>query len=58
MEDTKKKILTAAEHLISKNGLAETTIAKIARKSDIADSLVYQYFKMFLQNRVLESRDK
>ena len=45
MEDTKEKILSAAQELISQNGLADTTIAKIARKSDIADSLVYQYFK-------------
>ena len=45
MEDTREKILTASEQLISKNGLAETTISMIARKSDITDSLVYQYFK-------------
>ncbi len=44
-QDTKTRILTAAEELISKNGLENTTIASIARKAEVADSLVYQYYK-------------
>ena len=45
MENARTRIITAAEELISKNGLEKTTIANIARKASVADSLVYQYFK-------------
>jgi len=45
MEDTKTKILKAAESLISRNGLDQTTIASIAGDAGVADSLVYQYFR-------------
>ncbi|ACL05042.1 transcriptional regulator, TetR family [Desulfatibacillum aliphaticivorans] len=45
MTTTKDRILLAAEELITANGIAETTIAKIAQKAEVADSLVYQYFK-------------
>ncbi len=45
VRDTKARILEAAEELISKNGLENTTIASIARKAEVADSLVYQYYK-------------
>jgi len=45
MEDTKTKILKAAESLISEKGLDQTTIASIAGDAGVADSLVYQYFK-------------
>jgi TetR/AcrR family transcriptional regulator, fatty acid metabolism regulator protein len=44
-KDTKTRILEAAEELISQNGLENTTIASIARKAEVADSLVYQYYK-------------
>ena len=45
MMKTKDRILLAAEELITANGIADTTIAKIAQKAEVADSLVYQYFK-------------
>ena len=45
MNDNKYGILKAAEELISEVGLARTTIAKVASKAGVADSLVYQYFK-------------
>lgn len=45
MENTKVRILSAAEELISQNGIENTTIAKIASKAQTSDSLVYQYFK-------------
>lgn len=45
MNETKAKILQAAEELISEKGVARTTIAQIARKAEVADSLAYQYFK-------------
>lgn len=45
MEETKERIIAAAEELISQKGLSETTISGIARKAGFADSLVYQYFK-------------
>jgi len=44
-QETRTRILEAAEELISKNGLENTTIASIARKAAVADSLVYQYYK-------------
>ncbi len=44
-QGTKTKILEAAEELISKNGLENTTIASIAKKAGVADSLLYQYYK-------------
>ena len=45
MKETKERILQAAEELISQKGAARTTIAQIARKADVSDSLAYQYFK-------------
>lgn len=45
MNETKAKILQAAEELISEKGVARTTIAQIARKAEVSDSLAYQYFK-------------
>lgn len=45
MNDSKAKILQAAEELISEKGVARTTIAQIARKAGVSDSLAYQYFK-------------
>ena len=43
--DKKKKILKAAEEIISQKGIAETTISEIARKAGVADSIIYQFFK-------------
>lgn len=45
MTSTKDKILAAAEYLIAKDGLRKSTIAKVAKKAAVADSLVYKYFK-------------
>jgi len=45
MAKNKDKIIEAAEKLISENGTADTTIAKVAQKAEVADSLVYKYFK-------------
>ncbi|MBT8342320.1 MAG: TetR/AcrR family transcriptional regulator [Desulfatitalea sp.] len=45
MNDTKKRILEAAEELLSKKGASDTTIAEIARKANVVDSHAYQYFK-------------
>jgi len=45
VNETKAKILQAAEELISQKGVARTTIAQIARKAEVSDSLAYQYFK-------------
>jgi len=42
---TKTNILSAAEELIAKKGVGNTTIAEIARKVHVTDSLVHQYFK-------------
>ena len=41
----KQKILNAAENLISKNGITDTTIAEIAGRAKVADSHIYLYFK-------------
>lgn len=45
MNENKLGILKAAEELIAEVGIADTTIAQVARKSNVADSLIYQYFK-------------
>ena len=45
MNETKARILQAAEELIFEKGVARTTIAQIARKAEVSDSLAYQYFK-------------
>jgi TetR/AcrR family transcriptional regulator, fatty acid metabolism regulator protein len=45
MPKNKDKILDAAENLMGRNGIADTTIAKVAQKAEVADSLVYKYFK-------------
>lgn len=41
----KTKILDAAEELILESSIEDMTIAKIAQKAGIADSLAYRYFK-------------
>ena len=45
MNDTKKRILAAAEELLSQKGAAATTISEIAKKAKVVDSHAYQYFK-------------
>ena len=45
MQETKSRILRVAEELIGRNGIENTTIAKIARKANVADSLLYQHFE-------------
>lgn len=44
MNETQKRILASAESLIAEKGLEGTTIAGIARKAQVSDSLLYQYF--------------
>jgi TetR/AcrR family fatty acid metabolism transcriptional regulator len=45
VSETKERILQSAEELISEQGVARTTIAMIAKKASVSDSLAYQYFK-------------
>ena len=45
MTNTKIKILEAAEELIAENGIADTTIANVAQKAEVVDSLIYKYFR-------------
>lgn len=45
MNETKARILRVAEELLSELGVAKTTIAQIAKKAEVSDSLAYQYFK-------------
>lgn len=44
-EDKKEKILKAAEEIISQKGIVDTTISEIARKAEVGDSVIYQFFK-------------
>ena len=44
-EEKKRKIIEAAEEIISKNGLIRSSIAEIARKAGVADSVIYRHFK-------------
>ena len=44
MQKTKSRILSVAEELISRDGIGNTTIAKIARNAKVSDSLLYQHF--------------
>lgn len=45
LKTTRERILEAAEELLTENGIEGTTIANIAQKAGVADSLAYQYFK-------------
>lgn len=45
MNDTQKRILQAAEELLSRKGASATTISEIAKKAKVVDSHAYQYFK-------------
>ena len=40
-----EKILDAAEAVMSEKGLQNSSIAEIAKKAEVADSLIYNYFK-------------
>jgi TetR/AcrR family fatty acid metabolism transcriptional regulator len=42
---TKWKILAAAEEVMSQKGFACSSISEIARKANVADSVIYQYFR-------------
>jgi TetR/AcrR family fatty acid metabolism transcriptional regulator len=42
---TKWKILAAAEEIMSEKGFAASAISEIARKANVTDSVIYQYFK-------------
>ena len=42
---TKWKILAAAEEVMSEKGYASSSISEIARKANVTDSVIYQYFK-------------
>ena len=44
MPQTKARILASAEKLIAENGIEGATIASIARKAEVSDSLIYQHF--------------
>ncbi|HAR97298.1 MAG TPA: TetR/AcrR family transcriptional regulator [Syntrophus sp. (in: bacteria)] len=44
-QQTRSRILDAAEALILESGIEEVTIAKIAERAQVADSLAYKYFK-------------
>jgi len=43
--DTREQILATAEDLISNKGLQDTTIAEIAGRAGVVDSVIYYYFK-------------
>ena len=47
MDSTKKieQILNAAEEIMSEQGLQNSSIAEIAKKAGVTDSLIYNYFK-------------
>ena len=42
---TKRKILAAAEELMPQKGFVSTSISEIARRANVADSVIYRYFK-------------
>ena len=42
---TKRRILEAAEEVMSQKGFASSLISEIARKANVADSVIYHYFK-------------
>lgn len=44
-QQTRSRILDAAEALILESSIEEVTIAKIAERAQVADSLAYKYFK-------------
>ncbi len=43
--ETKRKLMEAAKELISKKGLANTSIAEITKKCGVANGTFYTYFK-------------
>ncbi len=56
MEARREAIVAAAEQVFVENGLAQTSIAAIAREAGISDGLLYRYFdgKIDLLTEVLE----
>jgi len=45
IEEKKERILLAAEELFFKKMFYDTTISEIARKANVADGTIYEYFK-------------
>lgn len=45
MKNTKEAIIQSAREVISERGLLDSTIAEIAKKANVADSIIYHYFK-------------
>ena len=43
--EKRARILAAAEEIVSRKGLIDTTISEISRKAGVADSIIYQFFK-------------
>jgi TetR/AcrR family fatty acid metabolism transcriptional regulator len=43
--DRRRRILAAAEEVLSQKGLVEATISEIAGRAQVADSVIYQYFR-------------
>ena len=44
-EDKRERILASAEEVFAAKGLLGSSIAEIARKAQVTDSVIYQYFK-------------
>jgi len=43
--DKRERILQAAEEVFGRKGMQAASIAEIARKAEVTDSVIYQYFK-------------
>ena len=43
--DTRTRIISAAQEIFSNKGLADASVAEIAKKSGVVDSILYHYFK-------------
>ena len=42
--ERKEQILKAAEHIFAKKGFHEATISQIAKKAEVSDATIYEYF--------------
>ena len=45
IDGKRQRILNAAQEIISKKGLKDSTIKEIAKKADVVESIIYHYFK-------------
>src|SRR5208282_3796326 len=43
--ETKQQILSAAEEVIYRKGMQESTISEIARRAGVTESVIYHHFK-------------